>query len=334
MLAGSVPEDDVKKVDDASLPKEVENVEQTNEEEHQKVDECLPQSAEENSLDQNQRVEENNEQVVQNVNEDTQEGAEILALNMMIGEAVQDEHMKFSTDFDLSIEDVNTVFNEEVFQETPTIEDHNVPVDQNVPVSTDQNAQVADQNVQVTIDQNVDKNASNEPLLSQDQLSADHVLLASGSLPSMEVQLMTQPNQNIYMSSSTMEVQLMTQPILISPLPTPNTIPSCTPPPPPIKTTNKLPNMSTLFDSLNTFVTANKETVEAFGAAPPAKPSRAEKLASRAHRVSTKTHKIACVLAKWTVDAHAHGLAIPPPVFYDHSIFESEPSSDSGDSTP
>jgi len=59
-----------------------------------------------------------------------------------------------------------------------------------------------------------------------------------------------------------------------------------------MKTTNKLPNMSPLFDYVNTFVNANKEKAEASDAAVPAKPSKAEKIASRALRVSTKTHKI------------------------------------------
>jgi len=101
-----------------------------------------------------------------------------------------------------------------------------------------------------------------------------------------------------------------------------------------MKTTNKLSNISALFDSVNTFVTANKKKVEASGAAAPAKPSRAEKIASRALRVSTKTHKIACVLVDWTVKVHAPGLASPPPVFEDPTVFDSEPSSDSRDSTP
>jgi len=77
--------------------------------------------------------------------------------------------------------------------------------------------------------------------------------------------------------------------------------------------------MPNLFKSLNTFVTeggpSNKEKDGASGAAPPGKPSRAEKLASRALRVSTKIHKMVCVLAKWTVEVHASGLAIPPPFF-------------------
>jgi hypothetical protein len=122
---------------------------------------------------------------------------------------------------------------------------------------------------------------------------------------------------------------------LVSSLPTPNTIPSSTPPPPQTKTTiSKLPNMSALFDSLNTFVTANKEKGEPSDAAAPAKPTKAEKMAARALRVATKTHKIVCVLANWTKDVHAPGLAVAKPVFADPSVFESEPSSDSGDSTP
>jgi len=42
--------------------------------------------------------------------------------------------------------------------------------------------------------------------------------------------------------------------------------------------------------------------------------------------VSTKTHKISCMLAKWTIDVHAPGLAIDPPIFEDPSVFDSEPS--------
>jgi len=180
-----------------------------------------------------------------------------------------------------------------------------------------------------------DLNASNEPLLSQDdQLSADLVPLASGSLPSEGIQLMAQTTQNVNLSSSIMGSTAGASNYLVSQLPTPNTIPSSTPPPPPMKTTNKLPNMVALFDSLNTFVTANKEKAEASGAAPLAKPSRVEKLASRALRVCTKTHKIVCVLADWTVKVHAPGLAIPPPDFAEPSTFDAEPSSDFGDSIP
>ena len=90
--------------------------------------------------------------------------------------------------------------------------------------------------------------------------------------------------------------------------------------------------MSALFDSLNTFITTNKEKVEKSGQAK--KPSRAEKMVVRALRVATKTQKIVCVLANWTRDVHAPGLAVNKPVFDDPTLFESEPSSDSGDSTP
>jgi len=93
----------------------------------------------------------------------------------MSGEDVQDEHMEFSTGYDLNIEDLNSDFNNDRFQdgqetvqivqERSEIEDHNVLV-------------VADQNVQ-TADQNIQENASNEPIFYQGQLSADpnHITL-------------------------------------------------------------------------------------------------------------------------------------------------------------
>jgi len=112
-------------------------------------------------------------------------------------------------------------------------------------------------------------------------------------------------------------------------LTTPNTISA--PTPPPTNKTIKLAKIPALFDSLDTFVTkegTSEENVEAFGADPLAKPSRVEKLAFRALRFSTKTHKIVCVLVKWTINVHALGLAIDPPVFDDPSVFESEPSFD------
>jgi len=43
--------------------------------------------------------------------------AELLASNMSREEAVQNENMEFSTGFDLNIEDINTDFNNEVFQD-------------------------------------------------------------------------------------------------------------------------------------------------------------------------------------------------------------------------
>lgn len=328
------------KVDEAPIPEETEIAKKTTED-HQ----VIPQDAKENSFDQNQRVEENIESVAQIVDDATQEVAEILASNMSIGEEVQVEHMDFSTGIDLNIEDFNTDFNNEVFQdgqetaqyvqETTEAQNIEVPAGQNVEASLAQKVEVShaqnDENVQEFDDQN----ASNEPF-QDDQLSADPMPLASGSLPSVEVQLMAQTGQNINISSSTMGSVADASNFLVSDLPTPNTIPSYTPPPPPMKTTNisKLPNMSALFDSLNTFVTANREKDEPSGVVPPAKTSRAEKIASRALRVSTKTHKIVCALADWTVKVHAPGLAISPPIFDDPSIFEAEPSSDSGDSTP
>lgn len=154
---------------------------------------------------------------------------------------------------------------------------------------------------------------------------------------SIEFQLMAQqtpqqtPNPNLF--TSTMEYQAGK--FLISPLPTPTALPS-PPPTTKIKNTSKLPNIAALFDSLDTFVTKecpSKEKVEDFAPAPSTKLSRAEKLASRAFRVSTKTHKIACMLDKWTVEFHSPGLVVDPPVFYDHTMFDSEPSSESGDST-
>ncbi|AET03785.2 hypothetical protein MTR_8g075670 [Medicago truncatula] len=78
----------------------------------------------------------------------------------------------------------------------------------------------------------------------------------------------------------------------------------------------------------------NKGKVDVFGDVAPAKPSKAEKMAARALRVATKTHKIVCALANWTRDVQAPGLAVDKPVFDDPTVFESEPSSDYGDSTP
>jgi hypothetical protein len=270
--------------------------------------------------------------------------AEILASNMSMEKDIQVEQMEFTTGFDLNIEDVNTDFNNDVFQDGQDTTQHvqEPAAGQNVEISEAQNVEIPAEDVPVSQNVQVSAglNASNEPLLAQvSQLSADPVPMASGSLPSVEVQLMAQTGQNVNLSSSTMGSVAGTSNFLVSNLPTPDTIPSYTPPPPPMKTTttSKLPNMAALFDSLNTFVSANKEKAEASDAVPPAapaKPSRAEKLASRALRVSTKTHKIVCALADWTVKVHAPGLAIDPPVFDDPSVFESEPSSDSGDSTP
>jgi hypothetical protein len=138
----AITEEDGQKIDsagDASLQKEVENVA---EKEHQKVG--TPQNVEENPLDQDQRVEENTEQVAQEVDEDTQEVAKILASKMMRGENAQsqeDDQIEFSTGFDLNINDLNSGFNTDVFQdaqetvqivqETSETEDQNVQSDCN-----------------------------------------------------------------------------------------------------------------------------------------------------------------------------------------------------------
>jgi len=111
-----------------------------------------------------------------------------------------------------------------------------------------------------------------------EQLSADPKSMVSGSLPSKEVQLLaqtTQPAQNVNISTSTMGSTAGFSKFLVSSLPTPNTV-SLSPPPITNKTTNKLPNILDLFESLDTFVTrgdpSNKEKVEASDAAPLAKP--------------------------------------------------------------
>jgi len=71
-------------------------------------------------------------------------------------------------------------------------------------------------------------------------MSVDPMPLASGSLPSEDVQLMAQLALNVNLSSSIMGSVASASNFLVSDLPTPNTIPSNTPPPPPMKTTNKL----------------------------------------------------------------------------------------------
>ncbi|AES97002.2 hypothetical protein MTR_5g044090 [Medicago truncatula] len=106
LIGESLTKDDAEKENNASLQGEAENVKQATE-----AHEGIPQAADENSVDQDQRVEENTEKDTQNVDEDTQEVAELLASNMLIEEDVQVEHMGFSTGFDLNIEDINTDFN-------------------------------------------------------------------------------------------------------------------------------------------------------------------------------------------------------------------------------
>jgi hypothetical protein len=77
----------LKKAKEASLQEEAENVKAV------EVHEGIPQNAGENSVDQDQRVEENTEKDTQNVDEDTHEVAELLASNMNREEAVPDENM-------------------------------------------------------------------------------------------------------------------------------------------------------------------------------------------------------------------------------------------------
>jgi len=135
--------------------------------------------------------------------------------------------------------------------------------------------------------------------------------MASGSLPSEEVQLLAQllPSfehaQNVNVSTSTMGSAAGVSQFLVSPLLTPNTVPLS---PPPIinKTTKKLPDIPDLFESLDTFVSSegpSKEKPEVSGSAK--KRSKAEKMTARALTVSTKTHKIMCGLPMWTMEVHA-----------------------------
>ena len=150
---------------------------------------------------------------------------------------IQVEQMEFTTGFDLNIEDVNTDFNNEVFQDGQDTTQHvqEPAVGQNVEVSEAQNVEIPAEDVPVSQNDQVSVglNASNEPLLAQgSQLSADLVPMASGSLPSAEVQLMAQTGQNVNLSSSTMGSVAGTSNFLVSNLPTPDTIPSYTPPPP------------------------------------------------------------------------------------------------------
>jgi len=111
LIGESMTEDDAQKENDASLQGEAENVEAA------ETHEGISQAAEENSLNQDQRVEENTEKIVKNVDKTTQEVAELLASNMSREEVDHDEIMEFSTRFDLNIEDLNNHFNNEVFHD-------------------------------------------------------------------------------------------------------------------------------------------------------------------------------------------------------------------------
>jgi len=214
LIGESINKENAQKDNEASSPKEAMDIEKAAE-----THEGIPQTAKENSLNGDQRVEENIEKKAQNVDEETQEVAELLASNMSMEEPAQDEPMEFSTGFDLNIEDFNSDFNNEVFQDswesTQHAQETVEPEVQKVEVSAAepevQNVQVvetiqANETVKVvendptaeeaqTVDQNAhgaeqnelfaDQNGSNELVMS-----ADRVPLASGSLPFEEVQLM------------------------------------------------------------------------------------------------------------------------------------------------
>ena len=152
--------ENAQKHNEASSPKEAMDIEKAAE-----THEGIPHTTKENSLDGDQRVEENTKKKAQNVDEETQEVAELLASNMSREEPTQDEPMEFLIGFDLNIEDFNSDFNNEVFQDCqeitpPTAEEAQI---------VDQNAQGAEQN-QLFADENIDQNAYNEPVMSADPM--------------------------------------------------------------------------------------------------------------------------------------------------------------------
>ena len=112
-------EENAQKDNEASPPKKAMDIEKV-----AKTHEGIPQIARENSLDGDQRVEENTERKAQNVDEETQKVTELLASNMSREEPAQDEPMEFSTGFALNIEDFNSDFNNEVFQDSQEITQH------------------------------------------------------------------------------------------------------------------------------------------------------------------------------------------------------------------
>jgi hypothetical protein len=168
---------------------------------HQKVDSSLNQDVEAPS--EILRVEENTEPEAQNVDENTREVAEILVSNsfgsknqqMEVDEEIQmeQENVGGHSDFDLNIEDTTNDLYNEIFQDAQG-EDIQ-PNDQNVQNNTDQN-------VQEEGDQNV-------PTAPVEQLSADPNPLDSGSLPSVEVQLLAQTSQNVQLDQNVSSAQNM-----------------------------------------------------------------------------------------------------------------------------
>jgi len=116
LIGTSVAKENAQQENEAYLPKEAMDTEKAVE-----THEGVPQTAKENSFDGNHRVEQNNEKKAQNVDEETQEVAELLASNMSREEPAQDEPTEFSTGFDLNIEDFTSDFNNEVFQDIQEI---------------------------------------------------------------------------------------------------------------------------------------------------------------------------------------------------------------------
>ena len=130
---------------------------------------------------------------------------------------LEQETIGVHPDFDLNIEDTTNDFYNEVFEDAQR-----------------DNIQQDDQNVEDNTDQNV-------PTAPVEQLSADPNLVASGSLPSVEVQLLVQPGQNVQidqnvpsaqnmehtqfvnLSTSTMGSTAGISKYLVSSLPTPST---------------------------------------------------------------------------------------------------------------
>jgi len=119
LIGKIVNEENAQKDNEASPPKEATDTEKATE-----THEGIPQTAKENSLDGNQRVEQNTEKKAQNIDEETQEVDKLLTSNTSREEPSQDEPMEFSTGFDLNIEDLNSDFNNEVFQDSQKITQH------------------------------------------------------------------------------------------------------------------------------------------------------------------------------------------------------------------
>jgi len=86
VMAASVTEEEAQKIVDASLQKEdniAMEIPASGIEEHQKVDEIIPQNVVDNSPDHDQRVEDNTKQAAQKVDNDTQEVANRTMLGSM-----------------------------------------------------------------------------------------------------------------------------------------------------------------------------------------------------------------------------------------------------------